>query len=153
MSKLSDEQVSKLIQNVQSAEQFVQEAKQLLASAQQTGGSLAADTKSLGIENIRQDIKVDEAYERGVFNDSSMYAFNDKSLKAIEIKQKELDIQRQQHDFGIKQQLDAIMISERENASLIKHLVNTLTVDTRTFTYESQLPLIDDDQTVKNESK
>lgn len=140
MATLSEETIQKLLQQVEKGD--LQSALQTLQSAQQTGGSLAADTKGLGYEKVVDDIGTDEAFKSKTYGDSEMWGLNkklltereqataqrsadyDKALKEIEIKTAQLELARKEHDFAHQQKLDSLQARVAEQSELIKHMIN-----------------------------
>jgi predicted GIY-YIG superfamily endonuclease len=156
----------------QDVEQIVQQTVQsAIEQVLQTSGQFQADKKMLGFTSNTEDTQTDEAIRGKSYTDSEMWGVNkklvvasemtersrsidhDKALKALEIKEKELAIAEREAKLRKQAAFDAIEVSEREQASLLKHMSNHLHLDFRATVQESQLPVIDDDQTVKNESK
>lgn len=154
----------------QEVEQIVQQAVQSsLEQVLQTSGQFQADKKAIGYTANTEDTQTDEAIRGKTYNDSEMWSVNkkmlvaseqternrsidfDSKLKSIELKEKELAIAEREAKLRKQATLDAIEVSEREQASLLKHFANHLHMDFRAAVNESQLPMIDDDQTVKNE--
>lgn len=152
-----------------------QELEQLVAKAvqqvMQTAGQLQADKKALSYVNETEDTQTDEAIRGKTYTDSEMWGINkkllvasemterhrsldfDNELKALQIKEKELAVAEREAKLRKQAALDAIEVSEREQTSLLKHMSNHLHLDFRAAINESQLPLLDDDQSVKNENK
>lgn len=139
-SALTDAQIQKLIQDVQAAAQ--QAANQVLQAAQQTGGSLAADSKILSVEKDIVDINVDEAFKSKTYVDSELWTIDkkllvereqasaqksfdfDKAHKEIELAAAKIELARKQSDFSTTEQLRAIAVSEAQQAANFKHLLN-----------------------------
>lgn len=139
-SALTDAQIQKLIQDVQAAAQ--QAANQVLQAAQQTGGSLAADSKILSVEKDVVDIGADEAFKSKTYGDAEMWGINKKLLvereqasaqkaldfdnahKQIELAAAKIELARKQSDFSTTEQLRAIAVSEAQQAATIKHMLN-----------------------------
>ena len=139
-TQLTDEQIQKIIQDAQAAAQ--QAVAQALQAAQQTGGSLSADKKTLGVTDVTEDTQTDEATRGKTYVDSEMWGINkkllvereqsssqksfdyDRSLKEIEIKTAQLELARKESDFSHQEQLKAIAVSEAQQAALVKHLTN-----------------------------
>ena len=140
---------------VQIANQVAQQtaqsvAEQVIQATQQTGGSLSADKKVLGVTHMTNDISVDEAFNSKTYTDSELWGFDKKqiavseqtervrsidfnsSLRALELKEKELAIAEREAKLRKQAQLDSIEISERQNAAVVSHMLNTFSIDFRT---------------------
>lgn len=143
-------------QAVQQTTQSVTE--QVIQATQQTGGSLAADTKVLGVENFSHDIGTDEAFKTQSVNSADMWTLNKKLLVASEltertrsadlnsilnglnIKEQQLNIAEREAKLRKQAALDAIEVSEREQAAFLKHAFNTLSLDFRTAAFHPISP-------------
>lgn len=151
----------------QEVEQIVQKAVQsTIDQVLQTSGQFQADKKMLGYAADTEDTQTDEAIRGKSFTDSEMWGLNkkflvaseltertrsadfDSKLKALELKEKELNIAEREAKLRKQATLDAIEVSEREQSSLLKHFANHLHMDFRATVNESQLPMVDDDITV-----
>lgn len=143
-------------QSVQGVAQSVTE--QIIQATQQTGGSLAADKKVLGIEDISHDIGTDEAFKTQTANSADMWTLNKKilvasellernrsidyhtALKALELKEQQLNLAEREAKLRKQATLDAIEASEREQAAFLKHAFNTLSLDFRTAAFHPISP-------------
>lgn len=135
--------------------------QQSLSQGQQTGGQFQADKKVVGHEDVSHDVGVDEATSADLVTNKRLWDWNSKllaaseqservkthdydiSLKSHQLKIAELELARKEHDFAIKQQLDQIAVSEAQQASVIKHIVNSSIV-------EAQFPVRDDESQAKS---
>ena len=138
MGSSPEETVQKFLQAISELQSSVQN----IQSSQQTGGSLAADTKSLGYNKEIDDTGTDEAHKGKTFNDAEMWTINkkllvereqgdvrksgdyDRSLKEIELKTAQIELARKEHDFATKQHMDALQFRVAEHAELAKHIFN-----------------------------
>ena len=156
----------------QDLDQIVQQAvEQILQSMGQLQAQSQTSKANLGYTANTEDTQTDEAVRGKTYTDSEMWGINkkflvaselterhrsidfDDNLKTIQIKEKELAIAEREAKLRKQASLDAIEISEREQSSLLKHMSNHLHLDFRAAVNESQLPLIDDDLTVRETSK
>lgn len=140
MATLSEETIQKLLQQVEKGD--LQSALQTLQTAQQTGGSLSADSKGLGYEKVIDDIGTDEAFKSKTFGDAEMWGINkkllvareqseaqksfdyDKALKEIELKSAQVELARKEHGFAHQQKLDNLQVRVAEQAELVKTMLN-----------------------------
>ena len=156
----------------QEIQQMIQQVTQTaIEQVMQTSGQFQADKKMLGFTSNTEDTQTDEAIRGKTFTDSEMWGLNkkllvaseltersrsgdhDNALKSLIIKEKEMALAEREAKMRKQATLDSMEISEREQASLLKHFSNHLHLDYRATIQESQLPMLDDDQSVKNETK
>lgn len=167
---LSNEEINQIVRQVTQAV-TQQVAEQVTQAAQQTAGSMAADKKILGYTSNTEDTQTDEAVRGKTYTDSEMWGFNKKLLvaseqterqrsldhesavKALELKERQLAVAEREAKLRQQASLDNLHLRSAEQAELIKHMSNHLHLDFRATVNESQLPMLDDDQSVKNESK
>ena len=131
--------------------QIVQQAVQAsVEQVLQTSGQFQADKKAIGYVSETEDTQTDEATRGKTFTDSEMWGVNkklvvasemtersrsldfDSKLKSLELKEKELAIAEREAKLRKQATLDAIEVSEREQASVLKHMLNTWVMDFRT---------------------
>ena len=138
MSVLSEETVQKFLQAISELQSSVQN----IQSSQQTGGSLAADTKTLAYTKEIDDTGTDEAHKGKIFNDAEMWTINkkllvereqavvqktfdyDRALKEVDLQAAQIELARKEHDFANQQKLDALQLRVAEHAELAKHIFN-----------------------------
>ena len=156
----------------QEIQQMIQQVTQTaIEQVMQTSGQFQVDKKMLGFTSNTEDTQTDEAIRGKTFTDSEMWGLNkkllvaseltersrssdhDNALKSLIIKEKEMALAEREAKMRKQATLDSMEISEREQASLLKHFSNHLHLDYRATIQESQLPMLDDDQSVKNENK
>lgn len=143
-------------QAVQQSAQTV--AEQVIQATQQTGGSLSADKKVLGVTSIAHDTHVDEAFSGKTYTDAELWGFDKKqiavseqtervrsidynnTLQALSIREQQLNLAEREAKLRKQATLDAIEVSEREQASVLKHAFNTLSLDFRTAAFHPISP-------------
>lgn len=109
-------------------------ASQLEQALQSVQGS--QQEKSSMTETKQEEINTGEAHRAATFTDRELWGFNKKmlaakemeydlSLKALQIKDKEIEVARKEHDFAIQQQLDHLKVVGHTNAAVINNFIHS----------------------------
>lgn len=128
------------------AQQQAKQIEQAVAQgiqAEKQGIQGSTQEKSSSFVNKEEEILGGEALRAGVVSATRLWNANDKyifeksqdydrAMKSLELKEKQLAVAEREAKLRKQASLDAIEISEREQSSLVKHMLNTWTVDFRT---------------------